>query len=72
VTSLISPSEADRALNQLKDEGGHQVFDAVSEPPANGFLLSIPEFATILRRHGYRLIAEDPGLHLRVWRRVAA
>jgi hypothetical protein len=72
VTSLISPSEADRALNQLKDEGGDQVFEAVSEPPANGFLFSIPEFATILRQHGYRLIADDPGLHLRVWRRVDA
>jgi hypothetical protein len=70
VTSLISPADADRSINQLEDEGGNLVFERVSAPPPTGFF-RIPEFAEILRQRGYVLIAEDPSLHIRVWRRTA-
>ena len=54
VTSLLSPAEADRSLDQLKDEGGDLVIERVSALPPRGFVFGIPEFATILRQHGYR------------------
>jgi hypothetical protein len=60
VTSLISPAEADRALDQLEDDGGTQVFESVA----------IPEWAAILRARGYRLVAADPDSGLRLWRRA--
>jgi hypothetical protein len=69
-TSLISPAEADRSLDQLEDEGGDLVFDGVSGVPQGGFAFGIPQFATILRERGYRLIAEDPELRIRVWSRA--
>ena len=72
VTSLISPAEADRSLDQLKAEGGDLVIERVSSLPPKGFAFGIPEFATILRQHGYMLVGEDPALHLRVWRRAAS
>ena len=34
-----------------------------------GLVFRIPEFATILRERGYRLLEEDPSTHLRLWRR---
>ena len=71
VTSLFSPAEADRSLDQLEDSGGDLVIERVSDLPPRGFLFGVPEFATILRGRGYRLVAEYPGLHLRVWRRAA-
>jgi hypothetical protein len=69
VTSLVSAKEADRALDQLEDEGGHQVIDGVSGLPEGGLVFGIPEFATILRERGYRLVNEQPGTHLRLWTR---
>jgi hypothetical protein len=72
VSSLISPAEADRSLNQLQDEGGNLVFEAVSGRPVGGFSFGVPELATILRERGYRLVDEDPSLYLRVWRRAAS
>jgi hypothetical protein len=69
VTSLISPADADRSIDQLEDEGGNLVIERVSAPPPTGFF-RIPEFAEILRQRGYALIAEDPTLHIRVWRRT--
>ena len=70
VTALISPADADRSIDQLEDEGGNLVIERVSAPPPTGFF-RIPEFAEILRQRGYALIAEDPTLHIRVWRRTA-
>ena len=61
VISLVSPVEADRALDQLQDSGGNQVFDGTSGLPSGGFIFGIPEFATILREHGYRLIDRAAG-----------
>jgi hypothetical protein len=71
VTSLVSPAEANRSINQLEDSGGNLVIERVSALPPRGFAFGIPEFATILRQRGYRLVAEYPALHLRVWRRAA-
>jgi hypothetical protein len=71
-TSLISPAEANRSLDQLEDEGGTLVFDGVSGLPSGGFVFGIPEFATILRERGYTLIGEDDRLHIRIWRREPA
>jgi hypothetical protein len=71
VTSLFSPAEANRAIDQLEDSGGDVVIERVSDLPPVGFAFGVPEFATILRQRGYRLVAEYPGLHLRVWRRAA-
>lgn len=69
-SSLISPAEADRSLDQLEDKGGSEVFEAVSAPTAlnPSYPFSIPEFATILREHGYRLVEQDPSSGLRLWR----
>ena len=67
-TSLLSPAEADRALDQLEDAGGNVVIERVSALPPRGFAFGIPELATILRQHGYELVSEDRGLYLRVWR----
>src|SRR5262245_52695007 len=71
ITSLISPAEADRALDQLEDAGGTQVFESVSGPPESGggLVFEIPEFAAILRARGYRLMGADPESGLRLWRR---
>ena len=69
VTSLISPADADRSIDQLQDDGGNLVIERVSAAPPTGFF-RIPEFAQILRQRGYALIAEDPTLHIRVWRRT--
>jgi hypothetical protein len=69
VTSLFSPAEANRAIDQLEDSGGNTVIERVSDLPPVGFAFGVPEFAAILRQRGYRLVAEYPGLHLRVWRR---
>jgi hypothetical protein len=59
LTSLISSAEADRAVNQLQDAGGTQVFDGAS---------ALPEFARILQARGYVQIGEDPASGLRLWR----
>jgi hypothetical protein len=69
--SLFSPAEADRSLDQLEESGGDLVIERASQLPPRGFAFGIPEFATILRERGYRLIAEYPALHLRVWRRAS-
>jgi hypothetical protein len=69
VPSLFSPAEADRSLDQLEDSGGELVIERTSDLPPRGFAFGIPEFAMILRERGYRLLAEYPALHLRVWRR---
>ncbi|HEX3561295.1 MAG TPA: hypothetical protein VHU24_00540 [Solirubrobacterales bacterium] len=72
ITALISPPEADRALDQLEDEGGNEVFESVSNAPATGGLtFKVPELAPILRQHGYRLVGDDPASGLRLWRRSA-
>jgi hypothetical protein len=69
---LITPDLADRGLDQLQDDGGDQVFEAVTAPSAvNPSPLTITGFATILRGRGYRLIAEDPSSGLRLWRLTA-
>jgi hypothetical protein len=70
ITSLVSPAEADRALNQLQDEGGALVFEGVSALPQGAFVFGIPELATILRERGYRLVGSDPDINFRLWRRT--
>jgi hypothetical protein len=67
ITSLISPAEADRALDQLEEAGGTRVFESVTGLP--GFRGAIPEFAPILQARGYRPVAADPDSGLRLWRR---
>ena len=67
-TALLSPAEANRALDQLENEGGDMVFEGVSAP-APSFPFPIPELAAILRARGFALVGEDSKLHLRVWRR---
>ena len=71
VTSLISPEEADRSLDQLQDAGGTKVFESVTRSPdaGGGLVFRIPEFAAILRARGYRLVGVDPESGLRLWRR---
>jgi hypothetical protein len=71
ITSLVSPAEADRSLDQLEDAGGTEVFESFSGSPATGggLVFGIPEFAAILRARGYRLVAADPDSGLRLWRR---
>ena len=68
VTALISPAEADRSIDALHQADGHVVIERVSEAPTSSHPLGIPEFGTILHEHGYRLVAQDRGLDIRVWR----
>jgi len=69
--ALISDDEADRSLDQLRDEGGDEVFEVVTGPNSiNPFLRPIPEFAAILTRRGYRLVEQDPNSGMRLWRRA--
>jgi hypothetical protein len=67
--ALVSADEADRSLDQLQDEHGTEVFEAVTAPNPINPLIRIPEFATILNRRGYRLVEQDPSTGLRLWRR---
>jgi hypothetical protein len=71
-TSLISPKEANRSIDELEDEGGDLVFDALSSLPVGGFVFGVPEFGSILQQRGYRIVGFDPDLHLRIWRRTAS
>jgi hypothetical protein len=67
--SLITPDLADRALDQLRDGGGSEVFEAVTAPSAvNPSPFKIREFAGMLQARGYRLIEQDPSSGLRLWR----
>jgi hypothetical protein len=66
-TALITPAEADRALDQLEDEGGDLVFEPLSGAQGS---FAIPELAQILRQRGYRLVGVDPVSRLRLWRRT--
>ncbi len=71
ITGLIVPDEAERAIDQLEDEGGNSVFESVSHVPgAGGLVVEIPKLAAILRQRGYRPVGEDPSLHMRLWRRA--
>jgi hypothetical protein len=70
--SLITRDQADLAIDQLEDNGGDLVFDAVSGPaPPQRPAPAVPEFAGILQAHGFQLIATDPASHLRLWRRTS-
>jgi hypothetical protein len=71
VITLISPREANRAVDALENAGGSQVFETVSAQPPGQLAFDVPEFATILRERGYRIVGEDPSLHMRLWRPVA-
>ena len=72
VIALISADEADRSMDQLREEGGKEVFEAVTAHSAvNPYWPAIPEFAAILQQHGYRLVMRDPSSGLRLWRRAA-
>jgi hypothetical protein len=70
-TAFLSPAEADRSLDQLEDAGGTQVFEVATDRVAAGGAPAVPEFATILRDRGYRLVGEDREFRLRLWRRSA-
>ena len=69
--SLFSPSDADRALDQLEDAGGNLVIERASALPPVGIAFGVPELAGILRQRGYTMVAENRSLQLRVWRRQA-
>ena len=71
VTSLISPAEANRSIDQLEDSGGNLVIERVSALPPGGFIFGVPQFAAILRQRGFVLVSEDPSSDIRVWRRPA-
>ena len=46
------------------------MFESVSDATgSSGLVFRIPELAQILRERGYRLVGEDPGTHMRLWRR---
>ncbi|HEY1236947.1 MAG TPA: hypothetical protein VGE91_01325 [Solirubrobacterales bacterium] len=68
--ALITPAEAQRALDQLEDEGGNLVFESLSGAGGTGGRFPIPELAPILRERGYRLVGVDPDSRLRLWRRA--
>ena len=68
--ALISSSEAERSLDQLQDEHGNQVFEAVTERNTINRFNAIPEFGAIMRQRGYRLIEQDPSTGMRLWRRI--
>lgn len=69
-TALVSPSEANRSLDQLEDAGGTEVFESMTTPAADGgkSVFRIPEFGAILLARGYRLVGVDPESGLRLWR----
>jgi hypothetical protein len=70
---LITADTANRGLDSLEDDGGDQVFEAITAPSAvNRSLLKIPDFAVILRQRGYRLVVQDPSSGLRLWQRTAS
>jgi hypothetical protein len=71
VTSLISPAEANRSVDELEDSGGDLVIERVTAVPPGGFAFSVPGLARILRQRGFALISHDPGTGLRVWRRTS-
>ena len=50
--------------------GGWSTCDGVSLPSGPSSP-AIPEFATILRQRGYRLVGEDPEWDLRLWCRAS-
>jgi hypothetical protein len=60
LTALLSKEEAERALDQLEDEDGTQVFDGVT---------GLPQFAELLRERGYRQVGTSPDAGLRLWQR---
>jgi hypothetical protein len=60
-TALLSEAEADRSLNQLEEEGGAQVFEAVPD---------LVGFTDMLRARGYRIAGSAPEQNLRLWRRT--
>jgi hypothetical protein len=68
--ALISSGEAERSLDQLQDDHGTQVFEAVTERNTINRFNAIPEFATIMRQRGYQLIEQDPSTGMRLWRRI--
>jgi hypothetical protein len=69
VTSLISPAEANRSIDELEDSGGDLVIERVSAVPPGGFSFGVPGFAGILRQRGFALVSRDPATGLQVWRR---
>jgi hypothetical protein len=69
--SLFSPSDANRAIDQLEDAGGNLVIERASALPPIGIAFGVPELAGILRQRGYTMVAEDKHLQLRVWRRTS-
>jgi hypothetical protein len=71
VTSLISPAEAERSIDELEDSDGDLVIERVSGLPSGGFTLGVPGFAGILRQRGFVLVSRDAGTGLRVWRRAS-
>jgi hypothetical protein len=56
--ALISPREAERAINFLEDDSGRKVFELVSQgaPPLGK---PIPEVAEILRERGFERLRRD-------------
>lgn len=62
-TALFSPAEVDRALDQLEEDGGTQVFDGAA---------ALQGFARILRVRGYAVVGIDTHDDLRHWQRPAS
>ena len=73
ITALITPDEAELALDALEDEGGSMVFEVVTKVPEQpGLSIEIPEVADLLRDRGYTLEDEDSASALRRWRSTSA
>jgi hypothetical protein len=48
LTALITRAEAERALDQLEDEGGDVTFESLSGAAETGKLFPVPQLAGIL------------------------
>jgi hypothetical protein len=67
--SLFTRTEANRALDQLQEEGGTEVIESVTAPRLSPIAaLQVAEFADMLSVRGYRLVERDPSTGLRLWR----
>ena len=71
ITSLLSPAEADRALDQLEDAGGSVVIERTSCPAAGRLLRS--EYLSLRRSCGSAATSSSRRVvtFVRIWRRQA-
>ena len=67
--SLFTRAEANLALDRLQEEGGTEVIESVTAPRPSPFAARpVAEFADMLTARGYRMMEEDAGTGMRLWR----